>query len=415
MPFNRTSSRVALGLFVLLLAAPSYGQGPLGLQLFAPADVSTMGGDIQPNEGYFFQADFLWWNISAAHPTTIGFPGLTNNVVLGVFPDDVRVDTSTLDTSQFMSNFAAGVRYEFGRVEDGNGWFASLYQPLRTTDSLTVPTATFVFQDEPFGPFGLQHLMGIVDPNGGTANNLLPAYAQSVTMAHAVDTWSVELMYLHRFRTCHGGGTFEFFAGPRYMEFNDHFDVALGTPFSTTTVPDYLAGTTWSTTAGNHIVGAELGGRWFKKRGRWMLSTEGRFLAGMNVQNIHEIVNWGPGLNPGIVATAPTTPVGAPRTSERGSAQFNPWLMGGSTNTYDATTQIFSPGVELRLEARYQLTRAMSFHAGWTGMWVGNIARGDAVIDYTLQSNGQVFGIDLSRSKENLFINGLTMGIDINR
>lgn len=414
MPFNRTSSRVALGLFVLLLAAPSYGQGPLGLQLFAPADVSTMGGDIEPNEGYFAQADFLWWNISQGKSRTVGYPGLTNDVELGIFPDDVRVDTSTLDTSQFMSNFAAGVRYEFGRVEDGNGWFASLYQPLRTSDQEFVPTANFVFQDQPSGPFGLQHLVGVIDPNGDTELRPLPAYAQSITMVHSVDTWSVELMYLHRFRTFHDGSTFEFFAGPRYMEFNDHFDVALGTPFATTTAVDYLEGSTWSTSVGNHVVGAELGGRWFKKQGRWSLSTEGRFLAGMNVQNIHEVVNWGPNLNPGITATTPTDSL--PRTGEAAAgAEFSPWLMGGSTNTYNATSEFFSPGIELRLEARYQLTRAISAHAGWTGMWIGNIGRGDAVIDYTLHSNGQVFGIDLSRNKENVFINGLTLGFDINR
>ncbi len=413
MPFNRTSTRVALGLFVLLLAAPSYGQGPLGFQLFAPADVSTMGGDIEPNEGYFAQADFLWWNISQPKATPVGFPNLTRNVVLGIFPDDVRVDSNTLDTSQFQSDFAAGVRYEFGRVEDSNGWFASLYQPLRTSDTFFAPLANIVLQDEPFGPFGLNHLMGVVDPNGGTANNPLPLTVQNVTMSHFVDTWSVELMYLHRFRTCHEGGTFEFFAGPRYMEFNDHFDVTLGPPTPAKTAADFLNGSEWNSVAGNHIVGGELGGRWFKKQGRWMLSTEGRFLAGLNCQNIHQFVNFGPNLNPGITGTSPTTP---PRTSETASGStFSPWLMGGSTSTYDASPQVWSPGVELRLEARYQITSALSFHAGWTGMWVGGIARGDSTIDYTLHNDGTVFGIDLSHNRENVFINGLTMGIDFNR
>jgi len=34
------------------------------------------------------------------------------------------------------------------------------------------------------------------------------------------------------------------------------------------------------------------------------------------------------------------------------------------------------------LRPDYQITRAISFHAGWTGLWLDGIARGDAVIDY---------------------------------
>ena len=49
---------------LLLLAAPSFGQGPLGMQIFAPADLSTFGGEHEPNEGYFFQFDGLYWSIS---------------------------------------------------------------------------------------------------------------------------------------------------------------------------------------------------------------------------------------------------------------------------------------------------------------------------------------------------------------
>ncbi len=42
MPFNRTSSYVAIGLLLCLLATPSLGQGPLGFQIFAPADVQHL-------------------------------------------------------------------------------------------------------------------------------------------------------------------------------------------------------------------------------------------------------------------------------------------------------------------------------------------------------------------------------------
>jgi hypothetical protein len=412
MPFNRLSSRAALVLLVLLLAAPSFGQGPEGLQIFAPADVSTMGGDIQPNEGWFFQFDGLYWTISQPNVAPLGFPGLTRNVALGVFDNDIRTDSNTIDTSIFTNQFSPGDRFEFGRVEDRNGWMMTIYQLRDQEQDVVVPQGTITFQDQPFGPFGEQHLEGLIDP---LPNGLfpLPVVISNVAINHSVDTWGVELMYLHQFRACHEGSMFEFFAGPRYLEFNDRFGVTIGAATTATTVPDFLAGSSWTNSAMNHVIGGEIGTRWSKKRGRWMLNAEGRFLAGMNQQNIHQQVNFGPLLNPGIVSTVHNA-AGQPIT-EFGSARWFPWLMGGTTNTYDASPQVWCPGIELRLEARYQITSAVSFHAGWTGLWLGGIARGDATIDYTLHSDGTVFGIDTTRNRESLFMNGLTLGFDVNR
>ncbi len=83
MPFNRANLRVAIGLFVLFAATSARGQELQGFQLFAPADVSTFGGDQQPNEGYFFQFDGLFWSISAPRTAPIGAPGLTRLVYYG--------------------------------------------------------------------------------------------------------------------------------------------------------------------------------------------------------------------------------------------------------------------------------------------------------------------------------------------
>jgi len=404
---------MALGLIVMLFAAPVFGQGPLGFQLFPIADMSTYGGAIEPNEGYFAQVDFLYWNLSQSRSVDVGFPGLTREVVLGVFPSDVRVDTNTLDTSVFPSKFVPGVRYEFGRIEDRNGWFVSIIQKMNSSQTFFAPSANIALQEEPFGPYGLKQLMGVVDPNGGSADNPLPLRADNITMNHNVNMWNVELMYLHRFRTRHEGGTFEFFMGPRYMKFSDEFDLLIGDSLPKT-VPSYLQGSAWANQADNHIIGGQVGGRWFKKQGRWMLSAEGRFLAALNCQNIHQIVNFGPNLNPGITETDPTDTL--PRTSESAEGQeFSPWLLGGSTSTYDEYEREWTPGVELRFEARYQITRAISFHAGWTGIWLDGIARGDSTIDYTLHDNGQIFGIDTTRNRQDLFMHGFTMGFDVNR
>jgi hypothetical protein len=66
---------------------------------------------------------------------------------------------------------------------------------------------------------------------------------------------------------------------------------------------------------------------------------------------------------------------------------------------------------ELRAEARYELFRTVSIHAGWTGLWAGGICRASDSILYSLPN----MGIDTSSNNQSVFINGLTFGVDINR
>ena len=190
------------------------------------------------------------------------------------------------------------------------------------------------------------------------------------------------------------------FLGVRYLEFNDHFGftsgdnpagVAPNTPASS-----YLAESNWTTEADNHIIGPEIGTRYFKKQGRWMFDAESRFAAGINCQNFHQYVDMGPELNP-----QPNHP----------SPPFVPLSLPPTTTTNSAYETVFSPVVELRLEARYQFTQAISFHAGWTGMFVDNVARASSVTFYQIPN----LGIDTTQNKETFFVNGVTIGFDINR
>ncbi len=169
MSFNRTSSFVAIGLLLCLLATPSLGQGPLGFQIFAPADVSTYGGIQEPNEGYFFQFDGLYWSISAPKVTPIGYSGSSPLVSYGRNDSrDVRNETNTLDTSQFISQFSVGNRIEFGRVENRNGWFVSIYQQRDQTQAFLAPEADIVFNDVWSGPHGEKLLQGNVNNDATT-------------------------------------------------------------------------------------------------------------------------------------------------------------------------------------------------------------------------------------------------------
>lgn len=411
MLFNRTSTYVIIGLLLALLAVPTYGQGPGGFQIFAPADLSTYGGDPKPNEGYFFQFHGLYWSITPPTVRPVGAPG-TRTVFYGVHPtgptdtqSDARIQSSTLDTSLFDNQFRAGNRIEFGRIENRNGWLVSIFQLRDQLQDYTAESADMVFNDPAFGPFGERLLYGNVNNDDSTTPPYsppvfrdLPVTFYDVLLEKRIDTWGVEANYLHRFRTRRAGGTVEMFLGARYFEFNEHFWVHTGADPGNSTVPSYLAGSYWDTDAENHIVGPQIGFRWFKKQGRWMFSTEGRFLAGFNRQNFHQKVNMGPNLNPGPNADGSYPP-------------FVPKTMGPTAATHSAYANEWSPAIELRMEGRYQITRSVSFHAGWSGMWINGVARATSVTDYTVPS----LGLNLANNREDVFLNGLTIGFDVNR
>ncbi len=217
----------------------------------------------------------------------------------------------------------------------------------------------------------------------------LPLTFDTLLVQDNVSTWSVELNYMGRSEQLHNGGFFEWFVGPRYMEFDDTF-VVIGTG-------GILDASFWSTKAQNHIIGGQLGARYFQKRGRWMLSGEGRFLAGLNCQNIHQ-----------------TGRLGSQLTPPGGTGE--PLVMGPTNISNTAYIHQWTPGVELRLDFRYQITRSVSFRAGWTGIFLDNMARASSMIDYTLNPNENFYmGILRDQNRQTVFMNGVTIGIDVNR
>jgi hypothetical protein len=439
MPLNRTRTFVAIALLVCLSATPSLGQGPLGMQIFAPADNSTYGGEQQPNDGYFFQFDGLYWNVSQPEIHPIGF-ATTRKVYYSPLESDTRIESNTWDTSVIDAQFGPGNRIEFGRIEDGNGWLVSIYQLRDQDQAVLLAGGNIVFNDPAFGPGGERLLQGNVNndattapPNTPAVFRDLPLVFNNVLVENEVKTWGVEANYLHRFLTRHDGGTFEMFLGARYYEFNDRFTVQtsvdpnsqnqpalvgdVGTGLTTVNagVPSFLGGSSWNTIANNHVVGPQLGLRWFVKRGRWTFSTEGRFMAGLNCQNIEQEVDIGPRLNPGPKTVVTVQPLPAPNgpiySYDYVYKPFQPRVMSHTTATHTEYAREWAPLYELRVEGRYQLTRCLQFHAGWTGMWMDGIAQASSMINYTVPS----MGINMENNREGVFVNGLTLGFDVNR
>ncbi len=85
--------------------------------------------------------------------------------------------------------------------------------------------------------------------------------------------------------------------------------------------------------------------------------------------------------------------------------------MGPTTFTHADHIQEFTPAVELRAEAWYQLTRAVSVRAGWTGLWMDNIARSSNMINYQVPG----MGIRSQFNRQDVFVHGWNLGLIVNR
>jgi hypothetical protein len=412
-----------MGVLVLLLAAPALAQDLQGFQPVAPPDISPYERGPQPHQGYFFSIDELYWSISRPKVRKIGGEGARTVVTFldsVILPEPSPIgttdfnpqfvdQTSTQDTSRLTSKFVGGERIEFGRVEDGRGWMLSLFKLRDQNQGFDAGTSD-VFLNDPttvtevsfFGITTHGLLFGRVLGNPGrivTSINAgppptnvfgpadflgpLPVTFDSLHVENRVRTWSVEMSYLGRLKPFHYGGNFEWFLGARYIELDEDFSVSAS--------GGALDASNWTNRTQNHIVGPQLGARYFKQIDRLIISTEGRFLAGYNRQNIALEGQFGSN----IVIGAVENPNGWP---------------GGGFDTH-ASKDDFSGVAELRAELRYVVTRNIDVRVGWNGMWLGHIARPNGLIVYQVPT----MDIDLSNRRQDVFIHGINVGVDFNR
>ena len=174
--------------------------------------------------------------------------------------------------------------------------------------------------------------------------------------------------------------------GGRYLRFDDEFDVdATG---------GNLADSAWDTMAKNRIWGPEVGVRWYKQIGRFSLSSEGRFMAGVNNQSIHQY---------GEIASELTGTADNPGPL--------PTLLHATTFDHSAQLTEFSPLGEFRIEGHVQLTKLISFKAGWTGIIMGGMARASDMVLYNLNGDtGVPMGILTDNNKGVVFMQGVNIG-----
>jgi hypothetical protein len=439
MALNRKKTWLAACLSVILTAAPAWSQGLEDAQLFAPAEVDQFGGGPRPNEGFFISVDYLRWTIQAPETTTIGYQGLTREVYYDsgytdpisgiVVGPTVGIQGNSLNTGFLTAEWTDGQRIEFGDVAGHHGWLFSGMRLHHQDQQGNFSRADMVFQDLETLP-NARHLYGWVphatyDEDGDfiyTNFQLhdLPLTFDTVEVRNRVDLWGVEWMYLYRLHPNHHGGIFEFYLGARYLEFNEQFDVdARGRRFEYDVDDNVvgarciLADSDWMTKADNHIVGPQIGARYFKTTGRWTFSSEGRFLAGFNSQNIRQRGTLGSrlrdawGVDDGVESD-PELLSGAP------GFPYEPDAMRPISFNYVEHESEWSPAVEVRLQAKYQITRAISARFGWDFFWIDGIARPSNMIDYTL-ADSKVFGINKAHNRQDVLMHGWHIGLELNR
>jgi hypothetical protein len=385
---------------------------------FAPADLSEYGCDRpESNEGFFFQYDRLIWAFTRPKVTDVGSEAAERIVVL---PTDLGLPrngnvifyVNDADTKFIETEWVYGNRFDLGYVVDDHGWLFSGSHAHTHDTLLAAEDAQVVFND----PFGAT--FGFVDLNGDgfdddlNGNNIFgrplpnnidtppitglpdtpgptdfgdrtdaPVVFDTLDVANKTTMFSLELMKIWRLPRMHYGGVWEWMAGVRYLNMTDQFDVlGLGGLFDEMTVNSRL---------NNHIVGPQFGARWARTRGRWTVSAEGRFTAGVNFQQA---------CVQGSYATNFAATAALPNLSPR-------W--------FDETTMDseFAPTGELRFDTQWQLTRLVSLRMGYTGLVAGGTGRASRRIDWSLPH----IGVLDAHKNEAFIVNGFNFGFEINR
>lgn len=404
-------------------------------QAFERFEPNMFGEPRVLHEGWFFGFERFVSFPNAPDKVPIGSPNLTAIVIAG---NGFRIEQNTHDTGFLNSGTAWGNRYELGFVDERRGWLLGVYdgQPQDTIEMYE--DVDVVFEDPPFGPFATGHLDGFVniDPrfagnpliadndldgdgifgryfdgdldgaiNPGDPDDIIanpqdydfddlarmPVLYEDLIVRNKSYMDGVELMRLVLFKPFSNASALEFHYGVRFYKFRDRFNVfGMG---------GVLDESFWNTLADNHVVGPQVGLRWYARRGRWTVSTLARFLAGFNFFTLKQDGALGSTLSPVV-------PVQTLGRNANEPSFFDPISWNHARNDEE-----FSPSGEFRLDVSYNLTSEIALKAGWTGMFNQNIVRASNNVQYTLPT----MGFYPETRDELLMIHHATFGFEWNR
>ena len=410
--------------------------GPLdwdpNAQPFSQADLSTYGNGPSQHTGLFFQYDRVYWSVAGPKLAGIGDPTLNGsyNNVPPNFSTPTQV-TNSIDTTNFGQQFNWGNRFELGYMMDNHeGWLFG-WNRVVGDQYRSYTNATTLFKD-PFGMLsgflvggtfpdgypnaGLTYAADIngnavFGPNGqdtgtgfppdpgpppvldgipdtaaptdfGDLVQFIPVFGQ-INVVNVIKINQLELMHLWRSCRSDWGNEYEWLLGVGYAQVDDTFNVGA--------TGGFLGDSFWLTNIKNNIVGPKIGLRWSNVRERWRFGMEGRFLAGVNIQNLRQEGQLGSSLT----GSGAGAPLGLTPQS--------------FTNTQHDTT--FAPCGDFRVETSYTLTQAIALRVGYSFEVIGGISRAANRVDYTFPHMG------FTQNHKNDFIiaNGVNFGVEINR
>ncbi len=367
-------------------------------QFFAPRDLSDFDTKPHANEGVFFTADFLRWRVTPPRDSVIGSPEAAGKIpediaIFGrsapaVFLLDERLQLNSLDTSWYRVEDFDGQDFSLGWVEDNHGWFVRGFEMHGRDQTITGTDTMVAFND----PQGL-----IWYDVGGFFFDRIGVQFDELRADLDTRFWTVEANYMYRCRT-HYGDWLEFFAGPRYLNFSESFDVrGWG---------GVLDDSWWYTDAHNHIIGPQFGVRWFKRWSSWQISFEGRVMPAINFQDVKQMTHLAS--RGGAGAPFLAYGLGFPPIVVPPSALGLPPLQSNSNQRTDEAQ--FSAVSELRIQASYIITRKVNLKIGYNFMYVGGLARPTSMVDYTFPQ----MGIREHDNNQSMFAHGLNFGVEIN-
>ncbi|HEX4131983.1 MAG TPA: hypothetical protein VHZ24_18265 [Pirellulales bacterium] len=404
------------------------------------------------------------YNALASYTATLLTVSVTD--IIGVA--GIASGTSTLPGSTTTFTYALNpLGIQYGTFDGANG--NSLHQPAPTLPLLygfvssTAATATTsavaddINRNGIAGANGLStNTLALLGPNSGsgapfsfstTALPTLPIdYGDAVPLSlifttvqskYSARAWGIEANRLIRFSEPGPvGGRWDAFGGVRYLEFDDFYNIlASGGILDTTTV---------NTSVWNRIVGPQAGVRWTRNRGRRLsFAGEARFMAGADFQTAR--LNGIVGSNLTQILTNPTasyTPVVTSASYTINSNTGTISYSGPTTVNYVQTQQANNPGggpaaqrlnqplnlqpttfqqsrnnvaftpvFELRGKLVYRLFQQVNLTAGWTGTYIDGVSRASNQVNFVLPT----FTLNAGPNHQGVLLNGLTLGVEINR
>ena len=335
--------------------------GQVDFQFFAPAEVGDFGGEEPPNTGVFFDYDRTYVNVGRPDNTSFG--------------------------SGRDGDFTWGNRYEIGYMtEDHTGWGAVLWHlsgPNEYVEAFQERLDRFNDDDEdPASP----------DPIIQNRNPRSYILRDSLNVASLS---SFELNKTWRRKEFHDGSILEPLVGFRYIKFKDFTrredyvrfnEDIVGEPVPQVPSVDGTFEQLTQDTAvfENSMVGGQLGLRYFRQRGHWLLSTDVKFFALANFQQLANQRDVRLTRYSGVSAAADPDPELEIFTRFRDYDENEEFVWGG----------------EVRAEAAYELTRDISIRFGMVFLDLGQgIGRGTNPLDNNqdVQIAGVTFGLTINR------------------